>query len=78
LSFPLPAAHGRIAHAQDKKKRLTDCGHCAVERLAEIETCITGLPDNDLLDLADIFKAEPLTPIDDMAFLEMTQRNISL
>ena len=36
------------------------------------------LADNDLLDLADIFKAEPRTPIGDLAFLDMARRNISL
>jgi hypothetical protein len=59
-----------------KNKRLTDRGDRAVKRLAEIETCITGLADNDLLDRAD--KAELYTPSADMAFLEMTRRNISL
>lgn len=43
-----------------KNKRLTDRGDRAVKRLAEIETCITGLADNDLLDRAD--KAELYTP----------------
>lgn len=61
-----------------KMKRLTDRGDRAFERLAEIETSITSLADNDLLDLADIFKAEPHSPIGDMAFLEMARRNISL
>jgi hypothetical protein len=61
-----------------KMKRLTDRGVRAVERLAEIETCITALADNDLLDLADIFEAKPRAPIGDMAFLEMARRNISL
>ena len=61
-----------------KMKRITDRGDRAVERLAKIETSITGLADNDLLDLADIFKAEPRTPIGDLAFFEMARRNISL
>jgi hypothetical protein len=61
-----------------KMKRITDRGDRAVERFAKIETSITGLADNDLLDLADIFKAEPRTPIGDLAFLEMARRNISL
>jgi hypothetical protein len=61
-----------------KMKRITDRGDRAVERLAKIETSITSLADNDLLDLADIFKAEPRTPIGDLAFLEMARRNISL
>lgn len=61
-----------------KMKRITDRGDRAVERLAKIETSITSLADNDLLDLAHIFKAEPRTPIGDLAFLEMARRNISL
>ena len=61
-----------------KRKRLTDRSVRAVERLAKIETSIVDLSDEDLLDLADIFKAEPRAPIGDMAFLEMARRNISL
>ena len=61
-----------------RMKRLIDSGERAVENLTKIETSITVLADNDLLDLADIFKAEPRTPIGDMAFLEMARRNISL
>ena len=61
-----------------KRKRLTDRGARAVERLARIETSIVDLADEDLLDLADIFKAEPRAPIGDMAYLELTRRNISL
>jgi hypothetical protein len=61
-----------------RMKRLTDRGDRAVENVAEIESSIRDLADYDLLDLADIFKAEPRTPIGDMAFLEMARRNISL
>jgi hypothetical protein len=61
-----------------RMKRLTDRGDRAIERVATIENSITELADDDLLDLADIFKAEPRTPIGDMAFLEMARRNISL
>ena len=61
-----------------KMKRITDRGDRAVERLAKIETSITSLADNGLLDLTDIFKAEPRTPIGNLAFLEMARRNISL
>lgn len=59
-------------------KRLADRGDRAVQRLAEIETAIKNLANEDLLDLGDIFKAEPRTPIGDMAFAEMAQRNIRL
>ncbi len=59
-------------------KRLADRGDRAVQRLAEIEASITNLSNEDLLDLADIFKAEPRPPIGDMAFLEMARRDIRL
>lgn len=59
-------------------KRLADRGDHAVQRLAEIEASITSLSNEDLLDLADIFKTEPRPPIGDMAFVEMERRNISL
>ncbi|MEG8055492.1 hypothetical protein [Sphingomonas faeni] len=61
-----------------KMKRVADRGDHAVRRVAEIEASITNLFNEDLLDLADIFKAEPRTPIGDMAFSEMARRNITL
>jgi len=59
-------------------RRLADLGDRAVQRLANIEASITNLSNEDLLDLADIFKADPRPPIGDMAFDEMERRNISL
>ncbi|RYY13796.1 MAG: hypothetical protein EON55_09665 [Alphaproteobacteria bacterium] len=59
-------------------KRLADRGEHAMRRLAEIETATRNLADEDLLDLADIFKAEPRTPLGDLAFAEMAKRNITL
>jgi hypothetical protein len=47
-------------------------------RLALIDTSIKALADDDLLDLADIFSAEPRTPLGELAFAEMAKRNISL
>ncbi|WP_254784764.1 hypothetical protein [Sphingomonas sp. OK281] len=44
-------------------KRVADRGDHAVRRLAEIEASIADLSNEDLLDLADIFKAEPRSPI---------------
>jgi len=61
-----------------RMKRVADRGDHAVRRFAEIEASIADLSNEDLLDLADIFKAEPRSPIGDMAFAEMAQRNISL
>jgi hypothetical protein len=61
-----------------RMKRLADRGDYAMQRLAEIEASITNLSNEDLLDLADIFKAEPRPPIGDIAFVEIVRRNISL
>lgn len=61
-----------------KMKRAASRGDHALRRLAEIEASIAILSDEDLLDLADIFKAEPRPPIGDMAFAEMAQRKIRL
>ncbi len=60
------------------KTRIKRLGDRAVQRLAEIEASITNLSNEDLLDLADIFKAEPRSPIGDMAFLEMARSDIRL
>ena len=52
-------------------------GAQAVKRLDEIETTIVKLNDNDLLDLADIFKDQPGSSLRETAFSEMQKRNIS-
>lgn len=49
-----------------------------MQRLAAIEASIMALNNDDLLDLADIFNAEPHTPLGEIAFAEMAQRGISL
>jgi hypothetical protein len=59
-------------------RRAAARGERAVERLAEIEASIRALPDDDLLDLADIFKDARVTPLGESAFAEMTRRNLSL
>jgi len=61
-----------------RMKRVANRGDHAVRRLAQIEASIANLSNEDLLDLADIFKTEPRPPIGDMAFVEMARRNISL
>lgn len=61
-----------------RMKRVADRGDHAVQHLAEIEASIANLPNEDLLDLADIFKAEPRPSIGHMAFVEMARRNIRL
>ena len=53
-------------------------GLLARKRLTEIDASISALNNEDLLDLADIFSAEPHTPLGDAAFAEMKRRNISL
>jgi hypothetical protein len=82
-----PAANASAAPATNvvevrmlktRMKRLADRGDRAVQRLAEIEASITNLSNEDLLDLADIFKAGPRPPIGEMAFSEMARRDISL
>ena len=61
-----------------RMKRVADRGNHAVRRLAEIDASIANLSNEDLLDLADIFKVEPRPPIGDMAYVEMARRKISL
>jgi hypothetical protein len=61
-----------------RMKRLADRSDRAVQRLAAIEASIRALASEDLLDLADIFKAEPRTPIGEIAFAELARRSITL
>ena len=61
-----------------RMKRQADLGERARERLALIGSSIAALSDDDLLDLADIFSAEPRTPIGELAFAETARRDISL
>ncbi len=46
-----------------RMKRVADRGDHTVRRLAEIEASIADLSNEDLLDLADIFKAEVITDL---------------
>ena len=50
----------------------------AIKRLALIDTEIVGLPDEDLLDLADIFAKAEGSPIAEIAAAEMERRGISI
>lgn len=61
-----------------RTKRLAVHRDRAVKRLAEIEVSIKALAHEDLLDLADIFKEEPRTPLGEIAFTEMAKRGIAL
>jgi hypothetical protein len=59
-------------------KRRAIQGESASKRLAAIEASIAALSDDDLLDLADIFKGRPEMPLAENAFSEMARRGISL
>lgn len=59
-------------------KRQADQGERARKRLAQIEASIISLNDEDLLDLADIFKTQVGTPLVETAAAEMQRRNIRL
>jgi hypothetical protein len=61
-----------------RMKRLASQSETAQQRLAEIEAVITALGNEDLLDFADIFTANPGGPLRDIAAAEMARRNISL
>lgn len=61
-----------------RSKRLANSHASAVQRLADIEKAIVALGNEDLLDLADIFRSSPATPLASMAAAEMTRRNITL
>ena len=61
-----------------RTKYLARRGESAVRRLAAIEASMTNLGNEDLLDLADIFKGEPRTPLGEIAFAEMARRDINL
>lgn len=61
-----------------RMKRLADQGERIEQRLRQIEAAIVALDNDDLLDLADIFKARPDNPIRQIAQAEMARRAISL
>ena len=50
----------------------------AMKRLLQIEMSIIELGDEDLLDLADIFRERSQTAIAQYAFAEMARREFSL
>jgi len=63
------------------KKRVkwrADPGKRARKHVAELETAIAALSDDDLLDLADIFEGAPRTFLAEIAFAEMARRGINL
>lgn len=63
---------------KSRKKRLAAEGARATRLLSEIELSIRQLENEDLLDLADIFRGERRGLLGDLASTEMAKRNISL
>jgi hypothetical protein len=61
-----------------RNKRRAEQGVHASERLARVEASIAALQNEDLLDLADIFRSQINTPLFEMASNEMRKRAISL
>lgn len=61
-----------------RNKRVATSTGRALERLAAVEASVVALGDEDLLDLADIFKAGDSTPLREMAVAEMHRRGNSL
>ena len=61
-----------------RNKRRVEQGVQATERLARVEASIEALQNEDLLDLADIFRSQIDTPLAEMAAAEMKNRAISL
>ena len=64
--------------ATQRNKWRADHGARAMKRIAELEASITALDNDDLLDLADIFKEKPSTALWEISFAEMTRRKVSL
>ncbi len=59
-------------------KRLADQRAGAIKRLRILEAEVIALPDEDLLDLADIFANVAGSAIGELARAEMAHRGISL
>jgi hypothetical protein len=61
-----------------RMKRDAEQNAGAIKRLAQMEMSIIELRDEDLLDLADIFREKSETVIAQYAYAEMARRKISL
>lgn len=61
-----------------RKKREAQRSAIEAQRLGQVEASINSLVNEDLLDLADIFKQSSGTLIAQYAFAEMRRRGISL
>ena len=64
-------------HRQPSRWR-ADRGTQALKRLADIDAAIVALPDEDLLDFADIFAGARANPVSDIADAEMKRRGVTL
>ena len=53
-------------------------GARAVEMIADVRASIVALNDEDLLDLADIFRGDAKASLMTLAAAEMERRNLSL
>lgn len=63
---------------RSKMKRLDQARDQAAARLADIESSLLSLDDEDLLDIADIFRNQPMSLIGQIVLAEMAKRHISL
>lgn len=63
---------------KSKMKRLDQARDQAAMRLADIESSLLSLGDEDLLDIADIFRNQPMSLIGQIVLAEMEKRHISL
>ena len=61
-----------------RNRRQANQAEYARKRLALIEAAIIALGDEDLLDLADIFKSEPYMPLAESTLAELSRRNLSV
>ena len=61
-----------------RMKREAEQNAGALKRLTQIEISIIELGNEDLLDLADIYREKPEAAIAQYAFAEMARRKISL
>jgi len=61
-----------------RMKREAEQNAGALKRLTQIEISIVELGNEDLLDLADIYREKPEAAIAQYAFAEMARRKITL
>ena len=68
----------RACMLKTQMKRRDAAAVRAATRLAAIEASIVALNDEDVLDIADIFRDEPGTPLAELASAEMQRRKLTL